>query len=124
MADRVLTDKQKAFLSALGGVAKGNIRQAMRIAEYSDTMSVGELVRSLSAEIKQVAEELLAASSIKAVFALDDTLDNPGRLGAQHATNAAKELLDRVGIVKKEKDTNTVKADVVFILPAKGSVDE
>ena len=46
-----LTDKQEAFLEALCGEAKGNIRGAMNIAGYSENTKVSEIVSSLKDEI-------------------------------------------------------------------------
>ena len=46
-----LTEKQEAFLEALCGEAKGNIRGAMNIAGYSENTKVSEIVSSLKDEI-------------------------------------------------------------------------
>lgn len=114
-----LTEKQEAFLSALAGEAKGNMRQAMKMAGYADNTRVDEVYKALVDEIIEVAKQLLAANSIKAAVSLSDALDNPGRLGTNNMISAAKEVLDRAGIIKKEMQQQEIKVDNLYILPPK-----
>lgn len=118
---RELTEMQQKFLEALGGEAKGKIREAMRIAGYSENVKTSDVVNSLVDEIKLVAERLMAMNTVKAVHGILDTIDRPDKIGAATALAAAKELLDRVGIVKKEQQQTQIKAGTVYILPAKNS---
>lgn len=118
---KTLTEKQQAFLNALPET-KGNIRQAMKAAGYSDNTAPSEVVSMLSEEIMKIANDLLAMNSVKAASALVENLDTPTRSGAQNALAAAKELLDRVGVVKKETQEKVLKADTIYILPAKEPV--
>ena len=49
-------------------------------------------------------------------------LDDPTALGAKNSVAAAKEVLDRIGIVKKEKlEISSEEGNGIFILPAKRS---
>ena len=48
------TEKQLAFLDALVGEAKGDIRSAMRVAGYSDATKTSEVVGPLKQEIRPV----------------------------------------------------------------------
>lgn len=117
--ERVLTDQQQLFLDALTP-CKGNIRQAMKIAGYADTTSERYVINTLHEEIVEVANKLLASSSVQAAVAIKEVLDNPAEVGNQHKINAAKEILDRGGVIKKSQDD--VKVDGgggILILPAK-----
>jgi hypothetical protein len=123
--NKELTNLQKNFLDALAGPAKGNLRDAMRIAGYSDNTRLQEVVVNLRQEIIDIAEQLLALNAVKAVHGLSDVIDTPGRLGASNIVNAAKEILDRVGINKKTDGAQTViKADNVVILPPKSTIQD
>ena len=117
------TDKQLLFLDALMGEAKGNIRKAMDVAGYAKTTKISEVVRSLNKEIIRAAEEMLAMNAPKAAFGIIDVLDDPSSMGARNSIAAAREILDRTGLVKKEQIEVTNKGGGMFILPPK-SVDE
>jgi len=117
------TDKQLLFLDALMGEAKGNIRKAMDVAGYAKTTKISEVVRSLNKEIIKAAEEMLAMNAPKAAFGIIDVLDDPSSMGARNSIAAAREILDRTGLVKKEQIEVTNKGGGMFILPPK-SVDE
>lgn len=116
---KLLTPMQNLFLEYLGGEAKGDIRTAMTMAGYSPNTSQQEVIRSLRNEIREVAEMLLATLSVKAVHALDTTLDSPNRMGAGNATNAANSILDRVGMGKKEDKPTVITVQPIFFLPEK-----
>jgi hypothetical protein len=118
---KTYTDMQKTFLEHLGGEAGGDIRKAMRLAGYSENTQIREVVIPLRQEIIDLAENLLALNSVKAVMGLGDVIDNPGQMGAGNIVSAAKEILDRVGVSKKQEGVTQIKADNVFILPAKES---
>ena len=117
------TDKQLLFLDALMGEAKGSIRKAMDVAGYAKTTKISEVVRSLNKEIIRAAEEMLAMNAPKAAFGIIDVLDDPSSMGARNSIAAAREILDRTGLVKKEQIEVTNKGGGMFILPPK-SVDE
>jgi hypothetical protein len=120
---KVYTDKQLLFLDALMGEAKGSIRKAMDVAGYAKTTKISEVVRSLNKEIIKAAEEMLAMNAPKAAFGIIDVLDDPSSMGARNSIAAAREILDRTGLVKKEQIEVTNKGGGMFILPPK-SVDE
>ena len=117
------TDKQLLFLDALMGEAKSNIRKAMDVAGYAKTTKISEVVRSLNKEIIKAAEEMLAMNAPKAAFGIVDLLDVPSAMGARNSIAAAREILDRTGLVKKEQLEVTNKGGGVFILPPK-AVDD
>lgn len=120
-----LTEQQQIFLSALFGEAHGNPKIAGEIAGYSEH-SYPKVVKSLKDEIIQRAEEVMASYSPKATMGLVKALDEDGSVpGASIRVEAAKQILDRVGITKKEKiDVNLKSLSGVFILPPKDGATE
>ncbi len=124
---KVLTTKQKAFLSFLAGEAQGDIREAMALAGYSLHTRPEEVVGSLSEQILEISNRLISTNSVKAVSKLLSILDQPNKPGTKEVLAAAKELLDRAGIFKEKNGQGagtTIKADNVFILPAKEPIDK
>ena len=119
-----LIDKQSAFLEALLGEARGNIRAAMDIAGYSKTTTTTEVVGPLREEITERAGMMLAINAPKAAFGIVDVLDDPSALGARNAISAAREVLDRTGLVKKEQVEVSGNAGGIFILPPKTANDD
>ena len=115
-----LTEKQKIFLSALFGEANGEPRAAAEIAGYAPT-SYPKVVQGLKDQILERAETILAAHSPKAALSIANAIDDDGSIpGASIRMEAAKQILDRVGLVKREKiDINAKVAHGIFILPAK-----
>tara|TARA_R100000541_G_scaffold21778_1_gene31715 strand:- start:167 stop:598 length:432 start_codon:yes stop_codon:yes gene_type:complete len=120
-----LTDTQEKFLDALFGEAQGNPRIAGELAGYSEH-SYPKVVRNLKDEIVKRAEHYLAINSAKAVTKMVNMLDEDGT--TPHASirmEAAKQVLDRVGIVKKDQlDINMNLKHGMFILPAKEEPEE
>lgn len=118
-ADKEYTEKQLAFLDALGSTCQGNIRAAMREAGYSETTHQKEVLGPLQDEIVGLANSILARHSAQAAFGLVGVLDEPTAMGAKNAITAATQILDRVGVVKKEKVEVTTDSGGLFILPPK-----
>ena len=118
------TEKQIAFLEALAGEAKGNMRKAMDIAGYSKATHFKEVINPLHDELVAVANSVLATHSVQAAFGLTGVLDDPTALGAKNAVTAATQILDRVGIVKKEKVEVSSDTGGLFILPPKKTEED
>ena len=122
---RSLTDTQEKFLDVLFGEAKGNLKRAGELAGYSEH-SYPKVVRNLKQEIISRAENYLATHSAKAATKMVDMLDEDGT--TPHANirlEAAKQILDRIGIAKKDQlDINMKALHGIFILPAKDKLDE
>ena len=91
----------------------------MRIAGYSDSTKVAHTAKELRGEIRETTETLLAMYAPKAAYALTSVLDNPNTFNAKHIISAAKEVLDRTGLVKKEQVEITSNSGGIFILPPK-----
>jgi len=117
--EKKFTEKQMAFLDALMGEAKGNIRRAMDIAGYAKTTKSGEVVSNLREEVIKRASLMLALNAPKAAFGIVDVLDDPSSMGARNSISAAREILDRAGLVKKEQVEVTSTGGGMFILPPK-----
>ena len=123
--ERSLTSTQEKFLDALFGEARGNPRKAGELAGYSEH-SYPKVVRNLKQEIISRAENYLATHSAKAATKMVDMLDEDGT--TPHANirmEAAKQILDRIGIVRKDQiDINMKSLHGIFILPAKDNIDD
>ena len=121
---KTLTPKQEDFLEALLGEARGNIRAAMDMAGYSKRTKTSEVVGPLKEEITERAGLMLAINAPKAAFGIIDVLDDPSALGARNAISAAREVLDRTGLVKKEQVEVSGNSAGIFILPPKTANDD
>lgn len=117
------TPMQSAFLEHLFGEANGDIRAAMRLAGFSDNTKMREVLRPLRDEIVEQASMVLAANAPKAVFSMVGVLNDPGAMGARNTVSAAKEILDRAGLVKKEQIEVTATGGGMFVLPPKKTAD-
>lgn len=114
---KTLTDMQKAFLEHLFGDAKGEAVTAKRMAGYSENYPTSAVVESLKEEIVEYTKTYLTRSGPKAAIKLVGVLDNPNALGTKEVLAAAKDVLDRIGVVKTEKID--VTGNALFVLPAK-----
>ena len=121
---KTLTPKQEDFLEALLGEARGNIRAAMDMAGYSKSTKTTEVVGTLTEEITERASMILAMNAPKAAFGIVDVLDDLSALGTRNAISAAREVLDRTGLVKKEQVEVSGNAGGIFILPPKTANDD
>ena len=123
--ERSLTNTQEKFLDVLFGEARGNLKKAGELAGYSEH-SYPKVVRNLKQEIISRAENYLATHSAKAATKMVDMLDEDGT--TPHASirmEAAKQILDRIGIVRKDQiDINMKSLHGIFILPAKDDIDK
>jgi hypothetical protein len=124
IATKKLTDKQAAFLEALLGEARGNIQAAMDIAGYAKNTKTTEVVGPLKEEITERAGMMLAMNAPKAAFGIIDVLDDPSALGVPDVISAAREVLDRTDLVKKEQVEVSGNAGGIFILPPKTANDD
>lgn len=116
-----LTPQQKSFLDALiSEEAMGDLRTAMRIAGYSEKTKIAHTAKELRSEIREATEVLLAMHAPKAAYALTQTLNEPDALNARHIIAAAKEVLDRTGLVAKRCfEHEGLHQQAIVILPPK-----
>ena len=122
---RNLTDMQEKFLDVLFAEARGNPREAARLAGYSEN-SYSKVIRNLKKEITELAENHLSTHSAQAANRLIALLDEDGTTPqASIRLAAANSILDRVGLVKKDQlDINMKALHGIFILPAKDGTDK
>lgn len=120
MSDK-LNEQQRKFVDALMGEAKGCYRKAMRAAGYSENYTMTSLLESkaLCDAIQEAAQRTLTMNAPKAALGMVGILDDPTALGAKNMVTAAKEVLDRVGIVKQDKLEVSGPTGTMFILPPK-----
>ena len=95
----------------------------MDLAGYARTTKTAEVVGPLKEEITERAGMMLAMNAPKAAFGIVDVLDDPSAMDCRNATSAAREVLDRTGIVKTEQLEVTANTGGMFILPPKTGED-
>ena len=114
---RQLTEQQQKFLDALFDEAGGSIVQAKKLAGYSDTTSTTHIVNSLKEEILDATQTYMSRNAPRAAVAMVGALIDPTELGIRDKMQAAKELLDRTGLVKTEKMQVETKGGVMLMPP-------
>ncbi len=119
---RALTDQQKLFLEVLFDQAGGDVVKAKKLAGYHETYPTSSVVKTLQDEIIETTKAFLARSGPKAAHKMVNVLDDPTQLGVKDIMAAAKDILDRVGVVKTEKIDIT--SNGIFLLPAKRSDED
>lgn len=124
MTKRQLTDMQQKFLDVLFEEADGDVREAKRLAGYSDYTPTSNIVESLKDEIFEATKTYMSRLGPKAARAYGGALDNPTELGIKEKLMAAGQVLDRMGVVKAEKVSVTTEGGGLFILPPKASSDD
>jgi|TARA_R110000744_G_scaffold207948_2_gene326651 hypothetical protein len=120
---RKLTEKQQRFLDILFEEAKGNLSAARDLAGYSKDSGVADIVRGLKDEILEATKLYMARNTPAAAFAIVSGISDPTQLGLKERLNAAKDLLDRSGIIKSER-LQVQSSGGVMILPPKETLDE
>ena len=120
--DRTLTDKQQKFLDCLIE-HNGNAKLAAKEAGYSGNHY--QVVKSLKNEIIDLATDILANSAPQAALKMVDIMNTDMPIPqVANKLQAAQTILDRVGVVKKERVEVDHKTNGgVFILPAKKKVN-
>lgn len=117
---RQLTDLEDAFIEALFGEAKGDPRAAVKIAGYPTGTKWQTVVSNLNDHILNRTEEFLAAIAPRAALGLAEALNDPTTPGIKNAIASAMQVLDRIGISRKDRlEITSGDGSAVFILPAK-----
>jgi len=120
---RQLTEKQQKFLAVLFDEAGGDMVMAKKMAGYSDATTTTEIVKGLKEEILDATQMYMARNAPKAAMAMTGALFDPTELGIRDKMSAAKELLDRVGLVKTEK-MQVEASGGVMLMPPKAPVED
>ena len=100
---RTLTERQQKFLDVLFDEAGGDVVQAKLIAGYSTSSSTTDIIKSLKDEVLEATQLYMSRNAPRAAVAMVSGLLDPTELGIRDKMSAAKELLDRTGLVKTEK---------------------
>jgi len=121
---RELTDKQQKFLQVLFDEASGDVAMAKRLAGYAEGTSTTDIVTGLKEEILEATQIYMARNAPQAAVALAGGMLDPTQLGIRDKLSAAKELLDRTGLVKTEKMQVEASGGVMLMPPKKQEEDE
>ena len=116
---------QERFLSFLfDDDVGGDIKKAATKAGYAHPeANCHRIARALKDKIIERTKEYIALNGPKAAVAMSNVLEGPVLPGVKERLQAAKELLDRCGVVKSE-ELKIVTPGTIFYLPAKDSKDE
>ena len=121
---RQYTENQVKFLDVLFDEAGGDVATAKKLAGYADGTSTTVVVKSLKEEILDATQQYMARNAPKAAVAMASALIDPTELGLRDKMSAAKELLDRTGLVKTEKLQVEASGGVMLMPPKKQSDDD
>ena len=120
---RELNEKQQLFLEVLFDEAGGDMVAAKKLAGYADTTPTTSIIKGLKEEILEATQMYMARNAPKAALAMTGALYDPTELGIRDKMSAAKELLDRVGLVKTEK-MEVRASGGVMLMPPKATPEE
>ena len=121
---RQLNERQQKFLEVLFEDAGGDMVLAKKMAGYSETSSTTAIIKGLKEEILEATQMYMARNAPKAAMAMTGALYDPTELGIRDKMSAAKELLDRVGLVKTEKMQVEAKGGVMLMPPKQMEDDD
>ena len=121
---RQLTEQQQKFLDVLFDQAGGDIPLAKKLAGYAETTSTTHIIKGLKEEIIDATQTYLSRNAPKAAMAMVGALYDPTELGIRDKMQAAKELLDRTGLVKTEKVQVEAKGGVMLMPPKQMEEDD
>ena len=119
---RQLSEKQQKLLSVLFDEAGGDIVTAKKLAGYSDATSTSDIVKGIKDELMEATQLYMARNAPKAAMAMVGGLFEPTQLGIRDKLSAAKELLDRTGLVKTDK-VQVEASGGVMLMPPKAFVE-
>jgi len=120
---RQYTENQVKFLDVLFDEAGGDVATAKKLAGYADGTSTTVVVKSLKEEILDATQQYMARNAPKAAVAMASALIDPTELGLRDKMSAAKELLDRTGLIKTEK-IQVEASGGVMLMPPKKQIEE
>ena len=117
-----LTEKQQKFLDVLfTDECRGDPVAAIKVAGYAPNTSSTKITSVLQEEIAELTKKFIASSGSKAAWAMSEVMASPTDLGNKEKIVAAKDLLDRVGLVKTEKMEVQASGGVVLMPPKEGN---
>lgn len=120
---RQLNERQQKFLDVLFEEAGGDVVAAKKLAGYADNTPTTSIVKGIKEEILEATQMYMARNAPKAAMAMVGGLYDPTELGIRDKMSAAKELLDRTGLVKTEK-MQVEASGGVMLMPPKAAVED
>ena len=120
---RKLTERQQKFIDALFSEANGSIKDAKIIAGYSPNTNNQEIIKGIKDEIFEATQLYMSSNAPRAAMAMVGGLVDPTELGIRDKMAAAKELLDRTGLIKTEK-VQVEASGGVMLMPTKKPVED
>ena len=82
------------------------------------------IIKTLKDEILEATQIYMASNAPRAAMAMVGGIDDPTELGIREKLNAAKELLDRSGLVKTEKMQVKASGGVMLMPPNKPTEED
>ena len=119
MKKRELTERQQKFLDVLFEEANGDVVKAKLLAGYSEHSATTSIIATMKDEIMEATHLFMSRNAPKAAVAMVSGVDDPTQLGIRDRLGAAKELLDRVGLIKTEKVQVEASGGVMLLPPKK-----
>ena len=119
---KTLTEKQQRFLDVLFDEAGGDVVRAKELAGYSPNNSTTEIIKAIKEEVVEATQLYMARNAPRAAMSIVSGMVQPTELGMKDKLTAAKDLIDRVGLVKTEK-LQVEASNGLMILPPK-DIDE
>jgi hypothetical protein len=122
--ERQLNEKQQKFLDVLFEEAHGDVVRAKHLAGYAETYSTSELIKGIKDEVLERTNMYLARNAPRAAMSMVSAMIDPTELGIKEKMSAAKEVMDRVGIIKSEKIQVESSGGVMILPPKRSENDE
>lgn len=97
--------------------AGGDIVAAKKLAGYSESTATTDIVKGMKEEILEATQMYMARNAPRAAMAIVGGLHDPTELGIRDKMSAAKELLDRTGLIKTEKVQVEASGGVMLMPP-------
>ncbi|HLZ65513.1 MAG TPA: hypothetical protein VKQ29_04745 [Aliidongia sp.] len=113
-----MSDIEDRFIHALIYTTNGDPIAAAVIAGYNDPQSGLKVAKKLKHQIAEASELALILKTPEAIAALAAVLVDPTIPGTKERISAAKEILDRAGLVGTQKVSVSAPSGL-FVLPAK-----
>lgn len=121
-----LTIQEQAFLDYLfDGDNLRHPNEAKQLAGYSADYPLDKILKNITNELIKKCDNYLAVYAPRGVIGLLNIINNPTEPGSKIKLQAITDLLDRAGVVKKEK-TETVQplTNYMFVLPQKELINK
>lgn len=120
-----LTEQEQLFLDYLfdGDVIR-HPNEAKQLAGYAKDYPLSKILKNINKELVERCDNYLTLYAPKGVVGLLNIINDPNEPGTKIRLQAITDLLDRAGVVKKEKsEVMQAQPNFMFVLPSKTSID-